>query len=77
MTLYELGEEYIRTADELKKRIKVVSREIKGLDGIRAYEANRTIQILKDMEMESRTTGLHLSNYYDNKVNSRVYHRNR
>lgn len=77
MTLEELGKEYIETADELKARAKVVSRKARELDGIKLYEANRTVQILSDMERESRTTGLHLMNYYKNKVESRVYHRAR
>lgn len=74
MTLQELGQEYIIMADELKERATVVSRNLKELDGIRLYEANRTVQMLKDMAQESRTTGLYLINYYDHKITSRVYH---
>ncbi len=77
MTLQELGKEYLIMADELKHRVKVVSRELKGLDGIRLYEANRTVQILNDMEQESRSTGMHLINYYENKAEGKVYHRSR
>lgn len=74
MTLQELGQEYITNAENLKNRARVVSRNLRNLDGIRLYEANRTVQMLNDMAQESRTTGLYLINYYDHKATGRVYH---
>lgn len=75
MTLQELGEEYIICADELKKRETALSDKLKKLDGIRFYETSRDIKILRDMERDSRTTGQHLINYYENKTDRRIYHR--
>lgn len=75
MTLQELGEEYIICADELKKRETALSDKLKKLDGIRFYETSRDIKILRDMERDSRTTGQYLINYYENKTNRRIYHR--
>lgn len=75
MTLRELGEEYIICADELKKRETALSKRLNKLDGIRFYEASRDIKILRDMERDSRTTGQYLINYYENKTDRRIYHR--
>lgn len=75
MTLQELGEEYIICADELKKRETALSDKLKKLDGIRFYETSRDIKILRDMERDSRTTGQYLINYYENKTERRIYHR--
>ncbi len=75
MTLQELGEEYIICADELKKRETALSDKLKKLDGIRFYETSRDIKILRDMERDSRVTGQYLINYYENKTNRRIYHR--
>lgn len=74
MTLRELGEEYIICADELKKRETALSDKLTELDGIRFYEASRDIKIIRDMERDSRSTGLYLINYYENKTDRRIYH---
>ncbi len=75
MTLRELGEEYIICADELKKRKTALSDKLNGLEGIRFYEVSRDIKILRDMERDSRSTGQYLINYYENKTDRRIYHR--
>lgn len=75
MTLRELGEEYIICADELKMREAALSEKLKTLSGIRFYETSRDIKILRDMERDSRSTGMYLINYYDNKSDRRIYHR--
>lgn len=74
MTLRELGEEYIVCADELKKRASALSNKLTELDGIRFYEASRDIKIIRDMERDSRSIGMHLMNYYNNKTDRRIYH---
>lgn len=73
MTLRELGEEYIICADELKKRETALSDKLNKLDGIKYYEASRDIKIIRDMERDSRSTGLYLINYYENKTDRRIY----
>lgn len=75
MTLRELGEEYIVCADELKRRASALSDKLNELDGIRFYEASRDIKIIRDMERDSRSTGMYLINYYENKADRRIYHR--
>lgn len=75
MTLRELGEEYIVCADELKKRASALSDKLNELDGIRFYETSRDIKIIRDMERDSRSIGMHLMNYYENKTDRRIYHR--
>ncbi|MCH5170240.1 MAG: hypothetical protein J1F24_03025 [Oscillospiraceae bacterium] len=73
MTLRELGEEYIVCADELRKRATALSGKLSELDGIRYYEASRDIKIIRDMECDSRSIGMHLINYYENKTDRRIY----
>ncbi|MDE5994909.1 MAG: hypothetical protein K2G60_05290 [Oscillospiraceae bacterium] len=74
MTLRELGEEYIVCADELKKRASALSDKLTELDGIRLYEASRDIKMIRDMERDSRSVGVYLMNYYENKTDRRIYH---
>lgn len=75
MTLKELGEEYIICADKLKKREQALKCDLSSLRGIRYLEASRDLKIIRDMERDSRSTGLYLVNYYDNKTDRRQYHR--
>lgn len=74
MTLRELGEEYIICADELRKKEKTLKSNLQSLCGIRYLEASRDLKIIRDMERDSRSTGLYLINYYENKTDRRIYH---
>lgn len=74
MTLRELGEEYIVCADKLKEQASALSGKLNELEGIRYYEASRDIKIIRDMERDSRSIGMHLINYYENKTEHRIYH---
>lgn len=77
MTLRELGEEYIICADELKERAAALSDKLEELDGMRYYETSRVIKITRDMERDSRSTGMYLIHYYENKADRKTYHSGR
>ncbi|MBQ8766873.1 MAG: hypothetical protein IJZ16_08710 [Clostridia bacterium] len=73
MTLEQLGQEYLRQAENLKGVIKSYSALKKNVHGIELYEINRKITVLKEMERETRITGNSLKEYYSNKSNKKHY----
>ena len=64
MTLEQLGEQYLKQAEELHSLIRTYSAQLKKLDGIRLYEMNAKIVTLRDMERDMRITGKQLVDYY-------------
>ncbi len=64
MTLYQLGEEYLKQADDLKAIISVFSTQRNMLCGIPLFELNSKIITLKEMERDTRILGEKLVNYY-------------
>jgi hypothetical protein len=77
MTLEQLGNEYLKQAEELKGVIESCSALKKEKSGIELYEINNKITILKEMEREARITGKQLTDYYTNKSTRRHYHSHR
>lgn len=73
MTLYQLGEEYLKQAEELKGVIESCSALKKEKCGIELYEINCKITILKEMERDVRITGNNLMEYYSCKSGKRHY----
>lgn len=73
MTLYQLGEEYLKQAEELKGVIESYSALKKEKYGIELYEINCKITILKEMERDVRITGNNLMEYYSCKSGKRHY----
>ncbi len=73
MTLYQLGKEYLKQAEELKGVIESYSALKKEKYGIELYEINSKITILKEMERDVRITGNSLMEYYSNKSTKRHY----
>lgn len=73
MTLEQLGEEYLRQAEELKGVIKSYSALKNEKHGIELYEINSKIMILKEMERDVRITGNNLLEYYSCKSGKRHY----
>ena len=49
MTLYQLGEEYLRQADDLKNVISVFSTQRNELCGVALFELNSKITTLREM----------------------------
>lgn len=77
MTLEQLGQEYLRQAEDLKGVIESCSALKKEKSGIELYEINNKITILKEMEREARITGNNLIEYYTRKSAKRHYHPHR
>ena len=77
MTLEQLGQEYLRQAENLKGVIESCSALKKEKSGIELYEINNKITILKEMEREARITGNNLIGYYTCKSTKRHYHPHR
>ena len=74
MTLYELGEQYLRQADDLKVIISGYSARKKQVSGIELYELNSKITTLREMERDARIIGRQLTEYYSQQITRKVYH---
>ena len=77
MTLYELGEQYLKQADDLKEMIAGCSARKNQLNGIELYELNSKIVILREMERDTRIIGKQLTGYYSQQISRKVYHSHR
>ena len=77
MTLYELGEQYLKQADDLKEIISGYSARRKEMNGIELYELNSKITTLREMERDSRIIGKQLTSYYSQHISRKVYHSHR
>ncbi len=73
MTLYQLGKEYLRQAEELKGVIESYSALKAHSYGIELYEINSKIVTLKEMERDTRITGNHLMEYYTRRSTKKHY----
>lgn len=73
MTLYQLGDEYLRQADILKKLVKGFIAQKEQLSGVRLAELNHRITVLRNMEQEMRITGNKLRSYYDSESDRKHY----
>lgn len=74
MTLYELGEQYLKQADDLKELISSYSARKTKMSGIELYELNSEITTLKEMERDTRIIGKQLVDYYSQQNTRKVYH---
>ena len=74
MTLYELGEQYLQQADDLKVIISGYSARKKQVSGIELYELNSKITTLREMERDARIIGRQLTEYYSQQITRKVYH---
>ena len=74
MTLYELGEQYLKQADNLKEIISLFSARRNQMNGIELYELNSKITTLREMERDTRIIGKQLTNYYSQQITRKVYH---
>lgn len=77
MTLYQLGEEYLRQAEDLKRMIAGYSALRKDVCGIELYELNSKITVLREMERDTRITGNQLMEYYAKTPVKKVYRAHR
>lgn len=74
MTLYELGEQYLKQAEDLKEIISLFSARRNQMNGIELYELNSKITTLREMERDTRIIGKQLTNYYSQQITRKVYH---
>ncbi len=74
MTLYELGEQYLKQAEDLKEIISGCSAQKGKASGIALYEINRKITVLREMERDTRIIGKQLTEYYSQQNTPKVYH---
>ncbi len=74
MTLYELGEQYLKQADDLKEIISGYSARKCEMNGIELYELNSKITTLREMERDTRIIGKQLTSYYSQQNTRKVYH---
>ena len=65
MTLYELGEEYLRQNDIIVDKIHSLNRELKEKSGNDYIVLKGNILILYQMSRELRDTAYKLMHYYD------------
>ncbi len=77
MTLYQLGEEYLRQADDLRGVIKGYSAHKNQAFGVELFDLNTKIVVLKEMERDTRITGKKLLEYYSKNSIKKTYHPHR
>lgn len=73
MTLQQLGEQYLKQADELHSLVKSFSARAQNMGGIELYEMNSKITVLREMERDTRIIGRQLTEYYDKKPTKKPY----
>ena len=73
MTLQQLGEQYLKQADELHSLVRSFSARAKNMGGIELYEMNSKITILREMERDTRIIGRQLTEYYDKREAKKPY----
>jgi phage pi2 protein 07 len=76
MTLYELGEDYLRQNDIIVDKIHYYNKELKTKKGNDYIVLKRNIMLYYQMSRELRDTAYTLMHYYD-KSDRRVYRRKR
>ena len=64
-------------ADAKKNMVKVSLAQMKNLSGIRLYEMNSKITVLREMERDTRIIGKQLTSYYDISGEKRQYCRHK
>ena len=74
MTLYELGEDYLRQDEFLKAKISRLNGELKAKKGFDYINAKRDLLLCYKMSRELRETAAVLMHYYDKTPVKREYH---
>lgn len=70
-----LAEEYRQEEKKLTEIIARRRKELKNLSGAKLHIANRELLCFYEMRREVQSTAETLENYYDNKADSRIYHK--
>ncbi len=74
MTLEQLGQEYLKQADNLKIVISGYSARKNRVSGIELYELNCKLTTLREMERDTRIIGKQLTEYYSQNNSLKSYH---
>ena len=74
MTLYELGEDYLRQNEIIVAKIHTLNEELKRKKGNDYISLKRDILVFYQMSRELRSTAYKLMHYYD-RSDRRYYHR--
>ena len=64
MTLYELGNEYLRSTETVQNRIKQLRPHLKGLTGDEEQVLRMRLRGLYTMAGDCKATGIRLQSYY-------------
>lgn len=65
MTLYEMGEEYLRQARNIKEQIVLLRRRSKNAGGLELYRLRGEILRLYTIARDLKSTGDYLIHYYE------------
>ncbi len=65
MTLYEMGEEYLRQARDIKEQITVLRSRLSKCGGLELYRLRGEILRLYAIARDLKSTGDYLIHYYE------------
>lgn len=74
MTLYELGDDYLRQNEILKGQIKKRRLSLKDKRGFDLIDEKRNLNCLYEMSRELKCSANVLKNYYNEEPKSKYYH---
>lgn len=65
MTLFEMGEEYLKQAEEVKKQIDLLRERLGYVSGLELYRMRGDILKLYSIARDLKDTGDYLVHYYE------------
>lgn len=65
MTLFEMGEEYLKQAAAVKEQIAALRSRLPGMHGLELYRMRGEILRLYSIARDLKDTGEHLVHYYE------------
>ena len=73
MTLYELGEDYLKQNEFIRQKIRLLTSELKTKQGNDYIKAKSDIALLYAMSSELRKTARVLMHYYDHSSDTNIH----
>lgn len=65
MKITDLGDEYMRQYEAIRKRMRELAPQRRTLSGNELHQFDRKMTILNDMAIECKMTAYSLKNYYE------------
>lgn len=65
MTLFEMGEEYLKQAQAIKRQISLLRKRLEHVSGLELYRTRGDILRLYSIARELKDTGDYLIHYYE------------